>query len=161
MKCVPVESMTPSGPEAPLALTTRSRLNVCSLAAWYSGFAVLVMPCSGRSTAAMTQPFSAKACASAKESVRSRVMPCSKMITGQPAAGLTPAAPAAPFGMVTSNGIALSAFFSGIGLKRVRLRSLAGSASGAGGAAAARHAVRNTAESVLIPPGACGVGMYE
>jgi len=88
-------------------------------------------------------------------------MPCSKITTGHPAVGLTPAAPAAPFGMMTSSGIGLLARNSGSGLKRVRFRSFAGSVSGAGGAAAARHAVRNTAESVLMPPGACAVGMYE
>ena len=89
----------------------RSRLKVCSFGAWYSGLVVEVMPCNGRSTAAITQPCDANACASAKASLRSRVMPCSKMTTGQPVAGLTPAAPASAFGMMTSSGMALSATF--------------------------------------------------
>jgi hypothetical protein len=93
--------------------------------------------------------------------LRSPVMPCWKITTGQPFAGLVPAGPALAFGTVTSSGIALFACNAGTGLKRVRLRSLAGSASGAGGAAAAVQARRRTVESVLMPPGACAVGIGE
>ena len=88
-------------------------------------------------------------------------MPCWKITTGQPPAGGVPPDGEFALGTVTSSGIALFATSAGTGLKRVRLRSLSGSVSGAGGAAAAVQARRNTLESVLIPPGLCAVGMYE
>ena len=61
--------------------------------------------------------------------------------------------------MTTSNGMALSALLNGIGLKRVRFFSAAGSVSGLGGGLAATQAVRRTIESLLMPPVANGVGI--
>ncbi len=54
----------------------------------YSGLVLSVMPCSGRSIATTTKPARARPSATAKTLVRFCVMPCWKITTGQPPAGL-------------------------------------------------------------------------
>src|SRR5882757_2724185 len=120
MKLVPDESIWPSGPGAPVVLLTTSRSSVRSMEPVagndrpaynglapdaYRGEVGSVRPCRGRSTATTTKPLSANESATASMSVRLRVIPCSKMSTGQPPAGLV--APAAEFalGTVTTTGL--------------------------------------------------------
>ena len=66
---------------------------------------VSVMPCSGRSIATTAKPCAASVPAIANTSVRLRVMPCWKITTGQPAAGLV--LPECEFGSVRTSGIGL------------------------------------------------------
>ena len=145
MECTPELSILPSGVEAPVVLFCRSTLNVRSLAAWYSGLAVLVMPCIGRSKLATMKHASANWSAMKNALVRSPPRPCCTIATGQPAAGLVqppPAALAVAFGTVTSSGMVVVPRFTGTGLKRVMKRLVWSSGSG-GGPPATQNDVRN------------------
>ena len=69
------------------------------------------MPCSGWSIATTAKPCAAIVAEIANASARLRVMPCWKITTGQPAAGLV--RPEAAFGTVASTGITCVDFATG------------------------------------------------
>src|SRR5690606_22287547 len=75
--------------------------------------------CSGRSMATTAKPCEASVCATASAWLRSPVMPCWKITTGQPVAGLL--RPELAFGIAASTGIVMSVVFTGNGLATVRL----------------------------------------
>ena len=117
MKCVPDGSTVPSGPGASVALSTRSIPKwrsvapSCALPA-ASASAVAASgesspgatPCSGWSIAISTRPAEAMASASVSAWERLPVMPCWKIVTGQPPSGATPPLGEAAFGTVRTTG---------------------------------------------------------
>src|SRR5579863_7606082 len=112
----------------------------------YSGSAVLVTPCSGRSIATTAKPASANESATPNMSSRLRVMPCWKISTGQVVGHGGVAMQAftnAEFalGTVASTGIISVWVATGTGLKRVTLVLVGSSANGAACQEAVRGAV--------------------
>ena len=158
MKYVPDESIRPSGPGAPVSLSCRSipkwrsvapncAFAATSASSGPGASGSSTTPCTGWSIAISTRPAAAIASASASICVRSPVMPCWKIVTGQPPAGGVPPLGEPAFGTVMMTGTvtsdvatgAKSVGFTGAPAALFQVLLIAGAnVSGSSGSAAVR-----------------------